>query len=95
MPKHFGEVLAEAVRGRALDAAARRWDEGLHRRRVQAAGELLVLGLATHAAEREGGGAHPLIERTNRVGRAVPMPCNGLRAWQQCPHMTGTASMSS
>mmetsp|Transcript_36259 Transcript_36259/g.91114 ORF Transcript_36259/g.91114 Transcript_36259/m.91114 type:complete len:471 (+) Transcript_36259:51-1463(+) len=43
--KHLGKVRAQAVRGRALDAAPGGRHKGLHRRGVQAAGKLLRLGL--------------------------------------------------
>lgn len=45
--EHLGEVLAEAVRRAALDAATRRRDEALDRGRVEAAGKLLLLRLDT------------------------------------------------
>ena len=43
--EHLGEVLPEAVRGGALDAATRRGDKRLHGGGVEATRELLLLGL--------------------------------------------------
>ena len=61
--EHLGEVLAEAVRSRALDASAGVGHEGLHRGGVKPARELLLLGLD---ARDDGHGeellVHPAVE---------------------------------
>ena len=62
--EHLGEVLAEAVRRAALDAAPGRRDEALDGRRVQAAGELLLLRLD---ARDDGDGEELLVDAAVQV----------------------------